>query len=81
MGMISPNDMHQAAIDMMLPTKEIRDEYEWMLIVNFWALNVKTGMELSSCKIMKLLYDCPLDDDTIDQIAMHQQRLKEKEAA
>lgn len=74
--MISPNDLHQAAIRMQLGGKTPSTHREWMLCVNFWAFNVEKGLEVSLCKVMKMLYHCPLSDAQVESIARYQQARK-----
>jgi hypothetical protein len=73
--MISPNELHQGAQDEMLEGKAPVTERDWQLCVNFWAANVSIS-EIEICKLMKRLFQCPLDDKQIVEIAKFQQGKK-----
>ncbi len=68
-NMISPNDLNEAAQKNMLDGREPKTERDWELIVNFWAANIGEGLEEPVCKVMSMLYKCPLPCDSIVQIA------------
>ena len=71
-NLVSPNEMMAKAKEMMLDGREPGTTLEWMLIVNFIAFNSAAGLEVEICKLMKKLYDIPLDDDEIVFIAEEQ---------
>lgn len=71
MKFISPNELHTAACDIMLCGHLPSTDHDWMLVVNFWAANVTDGHE-SICKLMAMMYECPLDDAAITKIAAFQ---------
>ena len=69
--MISPNELHDGAKRHMLDGAEPVTDRDWQLLVNFWAANVSVA-EVEICKLMKRIYDCPLSDDNVTQIAEFQ---------
>jgi hypothetical protein len=77
MRMISPNDLHDAAKQIMLKDKEPVTDKDWQLCVNFWAANV-SNTEVEICKLMKRIYNCPLPDEEIAEIASFQAESKKK---
>jgi hypothetical protein len=72
---ISPNDLQANAIKIMLEGKEPVTERDWQMCANFWAANVAVA-EVEICKLMKRIFDCPISDDDIKQIAEYQAKLK-----
>ncbi len=75
-NMISPNDLNRAAQAHMLEGREPKTERDWGLVVNFWAANVSDGLEEPTCKIMSMLYQCPLSDGDVQRIAAFQAERK-----
>lgn len=75
-NMISPNDLNKAAREHMLDGREPETDHDWGLVVNFWAANVGDGLEEPTCKIMSMLYQCPLSDGDVEQIAHFQAERK-----
>jgi hypothetical protein len=75
MGMISPNDLQANAIKVMLEGKEPVTERDWQLCVNFWAANVSVA-EIEICKLMRRLFNCPISDEDIAEIATFQVKKK-----
>jgi hypothetical protein len=74
-GYISPNDLQANAIKVMLEGKAPVTERDWQLLINYWAANISVA-EADICKLMKRLFDCPISDDDIKQIAEYQVKLK-----
>jgi hypothetical protein len=77
MRMISPNDLHDAAKQIMLEGKDPVTDRDWQLCVNFWSTNVSVA-EIEICKLMKRIYNCPLSDEEIAEIATFQIENKKK---
>jgi hypothetical protein len=75
--MISPNDLHGAAKQLMLKDKEPVTDKDWQLCVNFWAANVSVA-EVEICKLMKRIYNCPLSDEDVTEIAIFQAESKKR---
>jgi len=76
--MVSPNDIMDAAKETHLDGREPTTEMDWILVMNFIAFNIATGVEESVCKLMKMMYDIPLEDEAIQEIAEFQRQSKEK---
>ena len=74
--MISPNDLNRAAQADMLDGRVPRTERDWGLIVNYWAANIGAGLEEPTCKLLSRLYQCPLSDCVVEQIANFQAERK-----
>jgi len=68
---ISPNDLQAAAIEHALDGIAPLTTTEWELCVNFWAFNI-SGAEVEVCLLMARLFDCPLLDTVIEEIARYQ---------
>lgn len=77
MRLVSPNELYQAAKDTMLDGNEPTNDHDWSLVVNFWAANIDAA-EVDACKLLKLLYQCPLSDKDVAQIARYQAKKKKK---
>lgn len=75
--LVSPNDMQEAGIDIMLDGRQPKTEEDWLRLCNFWACNSHHGVEESICKLMALMFDAPIRDDQIVYIAQMQAELKE----
>lgn len=69
---ISPNELHSAACTHMLSGAVPITRHDWSLVVNFWAANVADGLEADICKVMKMIFDCPLTAAEITKIANYQ---------
>lgn len=74
--LVSPNEMMQSAKDIMLDGREPKTDNDWALIVNFWAANTLPSLAESLSLLMAKMYDCPLPDDYIKQIAKFQAKAK-----
>lgn len=75
----SPNEMMGEAKRRMLDHREPKTRLDWYLVVNFWAANIAQGLEESACLLMHKLYDNPLSEWEIRQIAQYQAQRKEKD--
>lgn len=73
----SPDEFMAAAKDMMLEGREPVTERDWMLVTNFVASNVIKGVEAATCLLFKMLYEVPLTEDQIREIAAFHYDLKE----
>lgn len=72
----SPDEMFTAAKSFMLDGREPSTHKDWELVMNFFASNIAKGVEESACRLLKMIYDIPLDDDLINQIAEFQRNRK-----
>jgi hypothetical protein len=73
-NLVSPNDLQQHAIQWI--GHEPEDETDWLLCVNYWAANIAKGLEESACLLLAKLFDCPLSDEQIKEVAAFQKRNK-----
>jgi len=70
--LVSPNDMMAAAKEHMLNGREPESEYDWMLIVNFLAVNVQKDCAEPAIKLMRWMYDMPLSEEQVVYIVQKQ---------
>lgn len=73
--LISPNDLQAEACKAYgfdAPTTR----EQWTLCVNYWAANIASGLEVSACRVLGLLFDCPLSAQEIERIADFQHSKK-----
>ena len=75
---VSPQDMMDAAKRIMLEGKEPSSKHDWIQVINFFAVNIHPGLEQAACKLLKMIYDIPLEDDSIDAICLFQSKRKEE---
>ena len=73
---VSPNDMLQAAKEHMLEGRDPASNEEWAKVVNFVAFNVGAGIEQSICELFRMIFDIPLDEESVREIAEYQEQLK-----
>ena len=76
---VSPNEMLAAAKDFMLQGREPVNRQDWQLIVNFFAVNVASGMEEPCVQLVMKLYNHPLTEEDITKIVSYQ--VERKQAA
>jgi hypothetical protein len=74
--MLSPDELHNKAKEMMLEGREPKTAGEWALCANFWAANISKGFAVITCKIMGKIYQCPLSEADLKQIAEFQEKRK-----
>jgi hypothetical protein len=74
--MVSPNDLHNAAKAEYCDGRDPSTKREWQQCINFWAENIISPLEESACLLMSRIYDCPLPDDQIREIASFQFKQK-----
>lgn len=70
--LVSPNDIHDAAKTSCLNGYDPVTPHDWQLVVNFWAWNIMGGLETSACKLMAMMYHCPLSVKDVETIAKYQ---------
>ena len=75
---VSPNDMMKEAKEQMLEGRVPSTRKDWMLVVNFVAANVQKGLEVDCCKIFRLIFDIPLSENDVYEIAQYQLARKKK---
>lgn len=69
---VSPDDMMNAAKTAMLDGAEPVTDDDWILLVNFFAAN----MRIEATKLVCNLFDCPIDASNIEFIVKKQTGLK-----
>jgi len=69
---VSPNEMFEAAKEMMIDGRDPNTDEDWVLIVNFVAVNTAPGLENAVTGLMMTLLDCPLKSHTIEYIVANQ---------
>jgi len=79
MKLVSPDSIHNAACGYYLEGRKPRSLEDWNLVVNFWAANAAEDLEAAICRVMAMLYDCPLPPAHIEAIAEFQLKAKRKE--
>lgn len=74
--LISPDELHNAAKAHYLEGRDPVTENDWKYCVNFWGWNIERGLEEPICKLLAKIYDCPLSDEQIAEIALFQMEKK-----
>ena len=69
---VSPNEMLAQAKTAMLEGKEPQSRDDWVLIMNFFAMNVHPDVALLACRLIAKLYDMPLSEGEVEQIVNFQ---------
>lgn len=80
MQLHSPNDFQAAAIKNMLDGEQPTTTKDWQLCANFWAFNAAEGLEREICKLMRLMFSCPLSEADVIAIADYQAARKDDPA-
>jgi len=75
---VSPNEMMKAGKDSMLDGREPSSKEDWVILFNFFAVNISRGLEEHACLLLGKMYDSPLTDDEIKSIAQFQHAEKIK---
>jgi hypothetical protein len=78
--LVSPNDMVESAKQIMLDGQEPVTEEDYAKVANFVAFNVSDGLEEPVLKLMKMMYEWPLEDQYLDHIATFQAEAKARGA-
>lgn len=73
---VSPNDMLEAAKELMLEGRDPTSHEDWARVVNFVASNVQPETEESICELFRMIFDIPLDEEEVKEIAEYQRKLK-----
>lgn len=77
--LVSPNEMLEAGKKQMLDGREPSSKEDWVMLFNFFAINISQGLEEQTCLLLGKMYDTPLTDDEIKTIAQFQHAEKIKE--
>lgn len=72
MKLVSPDEILQAAKDQMLDCREPTTVEDWVQVMNFVAYNVSSGVEKEVCRLFVLMYDIPLSEKFVEEIAEFQ---------
>lgn len=70
--MISPQELFDASKQHMLARAEPVSEMDWQRLVNFWAANVQRDCAPAICGLMANIFDCPLSETAVKEIAEYQ---------
>lgn len=77
--LVSPNELLEAGKTQMLDGREPSTKEDWVMLFNFFAINISQGIEEETCLLLSKIYDVPLTDDEIKTIAQFQHAEKIKE--
>jgi hypothetical protein len=75
-SLVSPKELINAACAEYLNGRMPKTDHEWEQIVNYLAFNIMEGMEFQATKLVCMIFDCPLSDESIRSICAFQ--LKQK---
>ncbi len=71
-GLISPNELLEAAKKEMLDDREPSTKDDWELIMNFMAFNIAHEIQPSALQVIAKIYNMPLSEDEIAKISEFQ---------
>lgn len=69
---VSPDEMFEAAKEDMLRGEEPESHADWVLIMNYFAHNIAPATAPAACRVLRALYDMPLDVEEVDAIVAYQ---------
>lgn len=72
--LVSPNEMHEAACEIMLAGRKPKTKDEWALCVNFWAANIDKSLRVIGTVLMAKIMSCPLTEADVRTIAEFQSK-------
>lgn len=75
-NMVTPNEMMLSGIEIMLNGELPITRDDWAALLNFFAFNAKSGLEIEITLVMVALYEIPVTDNEAVAIAQFQQRSK-----
>jgi hypothetical protein len=70
--LVSPNEMLDAACEMMLDGRRPVSTEDWALVVNFFAANIHPEVVVHAMPVLKAIYSIPLENDEIKAIVAFQ---------
>jgi hypothetical protein len=73
---LSPDDALSMAKKATLDVNEPETTDDWRMILSCIAFNVHSGLEEAVCLLMKRIYDIPVSDEEITEIALLQSIMK-----
>lgn len=79
--LVSPNEMHQAACDLMLGGLQPASEHDWVLVINFYAANIASDVQPSGLLLMAHIMGCPLSDEFIRRVSKFQAQQRQADKA
>ena len=65
---VSPNDLMEGAKEMMLDGREPAGNTDWMLVVNFFIVNICKELALAGTKLLVQIYDIPVTKEQVEEI-------------
>lgn len=77
--LVSPKEMMEAGKDIMLGGRDPTTKLDWIRLFNFFSANICKGLEEYICLLMGKLYNVPLTEDEIMQIALFHMKEKKEE--
>jgi len=78
---VSPNEMMQAAQDIILDGRVPVSKKDYALVMNFMASNMNAEVAEPGCQLMAMMFDMPLARGEITDIVQFQNKLKEGSAS
>lgn len=77
--LVSPKEMLEAGKKLVLDGRDPSNKNDWIILFNFFAVNISQGVEEQTCLLLNKVYHSPLTDDEIISIAQFQHAEKIKE--
>jgi hypothetical protein len=68
MGLVSPNELLEAAQDEMLEGRKPQGKRDWEIILNFMAFNLHKDLGSAALRLMARMYQMPVSDKECDEI-------------
>jgi hypothetical protein len=72
----SPNELLAAAVELELGGRKPSSREDWHIVMNFFAYNVLPAVAEKACILLRTIYDMPLTDQEVRDIADFQLRNK-----
>jgi len=63
--LVSPNDLFKASKEYMLEGREPASTEDWLLMVNFWVVNIEKSVRVPATLILVKLFAVPV---TVEQV-------------
>lgn len=64
----SPEEMFQAAKELMLDGRDPESEHDWAKVVNFWAVNIAREVQPVAIQLLCKIFNASIDEDYIAKI-------------
>lgn len=65
---VSPDQLLAKAKEQMLNGREPSSRDDWVLVMNFMAINIQREVAKSACRLLATIYSMPLTPDEVNQI-------------